>query len=124
MDLENMTQEEMLAHSSIGKEDIQIGQEYFGAKVVHVTQEVEESDGYYHIKRTITLDNDMMLLEQQRRRTSQGVVVSKEYGLDSQEVEVEEEKPKEKKEKMICQQKPYKRMGKNQNEKLKKDRRY
>mmetsp|Transcript_40360 Transcript_40360/g.97456 ORF Transcript_40360/g.97456 Transcript_40360/m.97456 type:complete len:545 (-) Transcript_40360:52-1686(-) len=73
--------------STVGKEDIVIGQSYFGSIVVAVSQDVEDSKDTYKIKRTVTLKSGAILIEEYRRSKSMGEVESYEASMPASELE-------------------------------------
>ncbi|CAJ1954371.1 unnamed protein product [Cylindrotheca closterium] len=77
----------MSHESTVGKEDLVVGQEYFGSIVVQVSQDVQDSKDTYKIKRTVTLKSGVVLIEDYHRSKSLGEVESYESSLPASEID-------------------------------------
>eukprot|EP00980_Cylindrotheca_fusiformis_P030132 scaffold24439_cov230-Cylindrotheca_fusiformis.AAC.1 len=67
---------EKLYESNVGDGDLELGQEYFGSIVTKVQVDIiKDNETQYKIKRTVTLRNGVVLLEDYWRSKSLGKVV-------------------------------------------------
>jgi hypothetical protein len=71
--------------STVGSSDLELGQDYFGSTVKSVKQDVstdvnEDNVEIYVVKRSVSLENGIIMNERFQREKSLGEIMSKSYG--------------------------------------------
>jgi hypothetical protein len=85
-----------LYETTVGREDLELGQDYFGSVVEGVKEEVTEGEIRYKIRRLVTLANGVILVEEVIRDKSLGNRENREYSVPPKGPGYEQKKDKRK----------------------------